>query len=236
MGSKEIDQGRKQKEKIKLPKSVRRHISDLKAQGRKEEAFQFREEALKRKREQKLKLRKELEKLNLRREVEELEKRVKEEEVPDPFKLAEVEFTIPWLKNKLGDITNNERKESIKSILTQLEPDVFSKFVREKNGSGKTKVREIIDRMIPSKEEMWREFTELEVKLMVKERFPPEEAIETEFTFVWLGEKLELFTPEERRDKISDLYEEYSPDVTKEFIKEKAKNIVDRIMPSVGKR
>jgi len=208
------------KKEIRLSKGARKHIRELKPQDR-EKAFQFREEALKRKKEQQC------------RELEELEKRLKEES--DPYKIAEMKFTTPWLKEKLGEITEDERKKDVEKIITQVEPDIFKRFVLGKNGNGKTKVREIIDKIFP-RDESLNELEELEIKLMGEEYLSPEEALEIKFTHIWLEVKLgKIVKDEERFEKIINVYKSH-PDIVEAFKRDKAKEIVNSLFPSEERR
>ena len=222
--NKERDSYSGSKKEIRLSKSTLKHIRLLKQEKDTDGAFEFREKALERKKAQQ------------RRGLEKLERRLKEES--DPYKIAEMKFTTPWLKEKLGDITEHERKQDIKKIITGLEPDIFKWFMIEKNGKGRTRVREIINRIAPSAKEPLRELTELEIKLMAKERFTPEENIKTEFTLPWLKEKLGDITVNERKKNLKEIIIQLEPDIFKKFVMEKngngktkAREIIDKIFP-----
>lgn len=212
------------KEETRLSKSALKHIRLVKQGGDTKGALEFREKELERKEAQK------------RGGLKKLERRLKEES--DPYKIAEMRFTTPWLKEKLGDITEDERKNDVKNIITGLEPDIFNWFVIEKNGKGRTRLREIIDRILPLAKEPLRELTELEIKLMAKERFTLEENIKTEFTLPWLKEKLGKITENERKKDVKNIITRFEPDIFKKFVMEKngngktkAREIIDKIFP-----
>jgi len=217
--------GGKQKEKIRLSKSTRVHVRHLRQEEKFDKALEFKEKALESKKKQQ------------RGGLENLEGRLKKE--LDPYKIAEMKFTIPWLKEKLGDITLNERKKNLKEIIMKFDQDTFKKFMVEKNGKGRTKVREIIDKKImPSAKEPLRECTELEIKQMAKERFNPEENIKTEFALPWLKEKLGDITEYERKKDIKKIITGLEPDIFKKFVMEengngktKVREIIDKIFP-----
>jgi len=205
------------KKEIRLSKSAHKHIRFVKQEGDKKGALEFKEKELERKRVQQ------------RRELEELERGLKEES--DPYKIAEIKFTTPWLKEKLGDITKDERKNDIKKIITGLEPDIFKKFVMEENGSGKTKVREIIDKIFP-RDESLNKLEELEIKQMGEKYLSSEEVLEIKFTSIWLEVKLgKIVNDEERFKKIINVYKSH-PDIVEAFKKDKAKKIIDSLFPS----
>lgn len=207
--------GRKE---IRLSKGIRKHIRLIKQGGDDTgRALEFREKEVEKKRAQQ------------RRELQELEKRLKEES--DSYKIAEMKFKTPWLKEKLGDITEDERKKDVKKIITGLEPDIFKKFVMEENGNGKTKVREIIDEISP-REKFLNELEELEIKQMGEKYLPPEEALTIKFTHIWLEVKLgKLMKDEERFKRIINLYESYPADITEVFKRDKAQKIIKSLFP-----
>jgi len=207
------------KEEIRLSKSARKHIRLLKQEKDTEGALEFKEKELERKKAQQ------------RRELEELERRLKEES--DPYKIAEIKFTTPWLKEKLGDITEHERKKDIKNIITGLEPDIFKKFVMGENGNGKTKAREIIDKIF-LRDESLNKLEELEIKQMGEKYLSPEEALEIKFTRIWLEVKLgKVVKDEERFEKIINVYKSY-PDIAEAFKRDKAREIIKSIFPWEG--
>jgi len=163
-----------------------------------------------------------------RRELEKLERRLKEE--VDPYKIAEMKFTIPWLKEKLGDITEDERKKDVRNIITQFKPDIFEKLFMERDGTGKTKVREIINEILPDNEYR-RELEELELKQIGEKYLSPEETLEIKFTHIWLEVKLGKLEEEERFEKIMKLYKSYPEEITKKFKEDKARQIISNLFP-----
>jgi len=207
------------KKEIRLSPGARKHIRLMKQGGDTKGAWGFREKELEEKRAQQ------------RRELEELERRLKDKEESDPYKIAEMKFTTPWLKEKLGDITGDERKKDVKKIITGLEPDIFKKFVMGENGNGKTKAREIIDKIFP-REESLNELEELEIKQMGEKYLSREEALKIKFTHIWLEVKLgKIVEEEERFKKIINVYKSY-PDIAEAFKRDKAKEIINSLFPS----
>ena len=205
------------KKEIRLSKGARKHIRLKKQEKDFKGALEFKEKEIERKKAQQ------------RRELEELERRLKEE--ADPYKIAEMKFTAPWLKEKLGEITEDERKKDVKKIIIGLEPDIFKKFVMGENGNGKTKAREIIDKIFP-REKSLNELEELEIKQMGEKYLSPEEALEIKFTSIWLEVKLgKLVKEEERFEKIINVYKSY-PDIAEAFKRDKAREIINSLFPS----
>jgi len=212
------------KKEIRLSKSARKHIRLKKQEKDFDGASDFKERELEKKKAQR------------RRELEELERRLKEES--DPYKIAEMKFTAPLLKEKLGDITEDERKKDVKKIITDLEPDIFKKFVMGENGNGKTKVREIIDKIFP-RDEFLNKLEELEIKQMGEKYLSPEEALEIKFTSIWLEVKLDkIVKDEERFEKIINVYKSY-PNIAEAFKRDKAREIISSLFssekPKVGR-
>jgi hypothetical protein len=169
MGSKEIDQGRKQREKIKLPKGVRQHIRDLKAQGRWEEADRFREEIINKIREKKKKI--EEFKQDIRERIFQDDKDISFEEAK--IRVSKIEGippeerqarTLPetvikgfWREIKelppLSDEIKTKRQEmySYLHFLSLAYPADFEYMLEEVNGGGKTRLVECRDAVIPQR-------------------------------------------------------------------------------------
>jgi len=203
------------------------HIRELKKRGEEVQAFEYRKGALREKKE-----------TQLREGLKGLEKTLKEEGIPDLCVKTAVEVVETWSKNKLlGEITDEERKKELEKTIKKYGPQAFEWLIREKTGSGKTRIREIIDMMLPSADEKEKEFTELEIKLIGKEWLSPQEAIKKEYTFIWLGNIMGFYSDVKRKKEIERIFHQYGSDVFDWFAKEKtngrktrAREVIDRML------